>query len=71
MSDFIIIKIFLHRFEAEMAQGLLDEQGITSRIDADDCGGRRPEIAFGRVRLLVLKEDADKAKEIISILDTS
>ncbi len=58
-----------------MKQSLLSDflngQGIEAIISADDCGGLRPHLSLGmwNVRLLVSKEFAAKAKEILKILE--
>ena len=69
MDDFVVLKYFLNRHEAGMAKGLLDDEGIISVIDADDCGGVRPGMSIGRIRLMVFKDDLKKANEVIKILD--
>ena len=71
MEDLVVIKTFLQRYEAEHAQGLLKNNGIDSIVQADDLGGFRSHLTLGtgNVRLLVKKEHAEKAKEILSILD--
>ena len=73
MADLVSIKTFLHRHEAELAKGLLAEQNIEAMISADDLGGYRSHLAFGMggVRLLVKKEDVDKAKEALEVLEDS
>ena len=73
MVDLVNIKTFLYRHEAEMAKGLLAEENIEAMISADDLGGYRPHLAFGMrgVRLLVKKEDVQKAQEIIKVLGDS
>jgi Putative prokaryotic signal transducing protein len=70
MADLISVQTFTQRYEAEVAQGLLSEEGIDSIISADDCGGQRPDLSvrMGGVQLVVRKEDAEKAKEILKIL---
>jgi hypothetical protein len=72
MSDLIKIRTFLKKYEAELAKGLLAEQEIKSIISADDCGGYRPHLPLGMggIQLLVKKEDAEKAKEILKTLET-
>ena len=71
MSDLINIRTFTQRFEAEIAQGLLSEQGIESFILADDCGGQRPDLAvrMAAVQLLIREEDTEKARETLQILE--
>ncbi len=71
MSDLKNIRTFTQRFEAEIAQGLLSEQGIESFILADDCGGQRPDLAvrMAAVQLLIREEDTEKARETLQILE--
>ena len=67
MGDLINIRSFSQRHEAELAKGLLSEQGIEAIIQADDCGGMRPHLTLGTagVQLLIKREDVEKAKEIL------
>jgi len=71
MSDLINIRTFTQRFEAEIAQGLLADEGIESFILADDCGGQRPDLAvrMAAVQLMIREEDAEKAGEVLEILE--
>ena len=71
MSDLINIRTFTQRFEAEIAQGLLAEEGIESFILADDCGGQRPDLALrmDAVQLLIREEDSERAREALAILE--
>jgi len=71
MSDLINIRTFTQRFEAEMAQGLLAEEGIESYILADDCGGQRPDLAvrMAAVQLLIREDDFEDAKEALAVLE--
>ena len=73
MDNLIVIKKFFRRYEAEHAKGLLEEQDIESIVSADDCGGFRPHLTLGmgNVRLLVQKEDGDKAREVLQVLEGS
>lgn len=73
MSNLINIRTFLKRYEVELVKGLLAEQGIESIIPVDDCGGYRPHLPLGMggIQLLVKKEDAEKAKEILKTLDSN
>ena len=34
-------------------------------IRSDDCGGARPHMWMGGIKLLVRREDADRAREIL------
>jgi len=70
MTDLVSIRTFLHRHEAELAKGLLNEKGIEAVISADDLGTWRPHLSFGTgVQLLVKKEDVEEAQEALRILE--
>ena len=71
MSDLINVRTFDQRFEAELVQGLLSAEGIESIIVADDCGGQRPDLSvrMNGVQLVIRQEDAEKANEILKVLD--
>jgi hypothetical protein len=62
------LKIFANRYEAEMAQSLLESNDIASTVQIDDCGGMRPDIGMttGGVSLYVLEKDAEEAMRILS-----
>ena len=68
--DLVVVRRFLYRYEAEFAKGLLSEKGIESIVSADDAGGMRPDIAFGRVAvyLLVKKDDFQRAQDALRVL---
>lgn len=41
-------------------------------MSADDCGGVRPELSFSiGVELLVKKEDLEKCREILKIIENN
>ncbi len=63
----VCVKSFWSRFEAEVAQSTLRAFGIESMVSADDCGGIRPyQLAgMGGVRLMVLGERLDEAREVL------
>jgi hypothetical protein len=71
MADLVNIKTFFQRHEAELAKGLLAEKGIEAIVSADDCGGMRRHLSLGmgQVKLLVNKEDAERAKEVLKVLE--
>ena len=71
MAELKIVKIFEMRYEAEMAKGLLLEQGIESMIAADDCGGQLMGLSVKKrgIKLLVRDEDMAKAMEVLLVLD--
>jgi hypothetical protein len=59
----------MHRYEAEIAKGLLDEKGIDNMISDDDVGGFRPGMVIGEsIQLIVNENDLSRAKEIIKIV---
>jgi Putative prokaryotic signal transducing protein len=60
-SDLVVVSTFPSTADAEIAKGILDEQGIDSMIRADNAGGMYP--AISRAELLVRTEDVQKAKE--------
>jgi hypothetical protein len=64
--DWVKIYTFTDRYEADLAQGLLEANDIDAVTSSDDCGSVDPALAFGLgVRLMVKKEDFDKAKEVL------
>ena len=71
MKDVICIKTYQFRYEAELAQKLLENKGIKAAVIADDAGGMYPAglgDMFCEVRLLVRKEDAQRASESLKDL---
>ena len=68
MGKEIVLKTFLHRYEAQIAKGLLDEQGILNMISDEDVGGFQPGMIIGQsIQLIVNEEDLEKAKTVIKI----
>lgn len=65
--DPVCIKVFIHRYEAEMAQELLESAGINSFILSDDCGGMYPPLDLGKegLRLMIRRVDLEEAREIL------
>ena len=62
----VVVRTFLHRFEADLAKSALDAVGIDSIIRADDAGGQRPGMWTGSpIALLVRAEDVSRANEIL------
>ncbi|HEV8598983.1 MAG TPA: DUF2007 domain-containing protein [Gemmatimonadales bacterium] len=58
----VVLKTYTNRAEAELAQGILQANGIDALVSSDDAGGMQPwlQLALG-VRLLVHHEDALRA----------
>ena len=69
--DLVVARRFPYRNEAEYAKNILESNGIEAIITADDCGFMRAHLTLtGRgAELLVKKEDLDKAKEALKVLD--
>jgi len=67
----VVLKIFMNEFEAELAKSMLDEEEIKSFISSDDVGGMQPpqQMTEG-IRLLVLENDFERAKEILEAYST-
>lgn len=65
-SEPLVLTTYGSRHEAEMALGLLEGAGIAAAIFPDDAGGMEPALAFqGRMRLLVPREEAGLAREVL------
>ena len=64
MQGNVTIKSCATREEAELLKSLLEENGIQAMVDADDYAGL-PLMTSGGVRVEVLEQDADRAREII------
>ena len=67
MSEPVSVGNYYDRFSAEIAQSLLDTEGIDSYIRADDAGGMRPfQLAgAGGVWLIVGEQNAARASELL------
>jgi len=69
MDKEITLKTYIHRYEADIAKGLLDEKGIDNMISDEDVGGFRTGMIIGdTIKLIVNEKDLKKAKETIKIL---
>jgi predicted Fe-Mo cluster-binding NifX family protein len=68
-DDAIVLETFPSRIEAEMAQGILESEGIEAVVMADDAGGAYPMLQFIRgVKLMVAPEDKVRAIEILAAM---
>ncbi len=73
MSELVKVMSFDSRVEAEMAQGLLAEQGIESLIRSADCGGMLMGVSLvrkGGISLMVDSGEEKKAIEALSVLES-
>lgn len=71
MANEVILRRFSSRHEAEQSQELLAAHGISSDIQADDCGGTDPSLAFANgVFLLVGSKDLKRAESVLTAGNT-
>jgi Putative prokaryotic signal transducing protein len=61
----VVIRTFLNRIDADLAQGALEAAGIDAMVGADDAEGNQPGLWMGGVRLLVREEDAEEAGKVL------
>ncbi len=64
MSDSVSIRSCATREEAELLKSLLEVNSIHAMVAADDCAGL-PLQNSGGVQLIVLQQDAERARQII------
>jgi hypothetical protein len=69
-DDAVVLQTFYNRIEAEIAQGILEGEGIEATIMADDAGGTYPMLQFIRgVKLMVAPEDKLRAQEVLAAME--
>jgi hypothetical protein len=57
---------FADKYEADLAQGLLEANDIEAVTISDDCGSVYPSMTFVHgIRLMVKKEEVELAKEVL------
>ena len=64
MTHSVSVGSFGSTVEAEVAKHLLAANGIHAAVMADDAGGLLPPLT-NEVRLVVLEEDAELARQIL------
>ena len=70
MNDSLVtVGTFLNHIEADLAKSALEAAGIDAMILSDDCGGVRPHLWMGGIRLLVRDDDAQRALEILNLAE--
>ena len=70
MNDSLVtVGTFLNHIEADLAKSALEAAGIDAMILSDDCGGVRPHLWMGGIRLLVRDDDAQRALEILNLTE--
>jgi hypothetical protein len=67
MSETAVVATYAYRHEAEFARETLRAAGIDSVLVADDAGGAYAPLTFTRgLRLVVLMEEAERARELLA-----
>jgi hypothetical protein len=67
MTETTVVATYAYRHEAEFARETLRAAGIESVLIADDAGGAYAPLTFTRgLRLLVLTEEADRARALLA-----
>jgi hypothetical protein len=65
--DWVNIISFADKYEADLAQGLLEASDIEAVTLSDDCGSVYPSMTYVQgIRLMVKKEDVEAAKEVLT-----
>jgi hypothetical protein len=61
----VVVRTFLNRIDADLAQGALEAAGIDAIVGADDAEGNQPGLWMGGVRVLVREEEAEEAAQVL------
>ena len=71
MSEQVLLKAYYHKYDAEIAVGLLKDSGIHAILQSDDAGGFREHLTLGmgNHRVLVQKKDVERAIEALEVLE--
>ncbi len=65
-EEVVVLKTFHNEIEAEMAQQVLQEAGVTAFVFKDDAGGMEPQLQrTNGVCLVVHRDEAQHAYKII------
>jgi len=68
-EETIILKVFVTEMDANMAQDILQDDGIKAFVFKDAAGGMEPQLQrTNGVRLVVNRVDADRARKILAPL---
>jgi len=66
--DLVVVGTFNSRPEADVAKSALDAAGIESMVSGDDAGGTQPGFWESEgVRVLVRRDDEERAREILDL----
>ena len=66
-DDIVVIRSFLTHIEADLAKSALEGSQIESFVSGDDAGGMRPGLWMSGVRLLVRREDVERATDVLGL----
>ena len=66
MPELVVVGEFPNRIDAEVAQSVLEADGIESMVSADDAGGVQPGLWMSGVRLFVREAYAVRALAILN-----
>ena len=65
-EEVVVLKTFNNEVEAEMAQQMLHEAGVTAFVFKDDAGGMEPQLQrTNGVRLVINSVDARRANRLL------
>lgn len=59
-ADWVQVRLFAQRWEAEMAQGYLESHGVATWLPADDVGGSHPTMSLSLSGYAVMVREADE-----------
>ena len=65
-TKLVVVGVYSSELEAQLAEAQLRTAGIECRLQKDDAGGLVPNLDLSRgIKLQVLPDDADRAREIL------
>ena len=68
-EETVVLNVFVTEIDANMAQDILQDDGIEAFVFKDDAGGMEPHLQrTNGVRLVVKRVDADRARKILEPL---
>ena len=69
-DDIVLCQRYVSDFDAELSRTLLESENISAMVMRDDAGGMDPQfqLTLG-VRLMVRREDLERAKEILGAVE--
>jgi hypothetical protein len=71
-NENVLVAQVSNRIEADLVAGLLQSEGISTRVNADDAGGQEPQLQLqSGAQVLVAPADEARAREILAEFDRS